>query len=182
MALGIPVTGGSTLDALLAGDGVDVACIDARRGEVFAAGAGIEPLRDRTRRRWPGFCRRGDRGRRRCGALPRALGARDPGRRRSAARALGPPPRRPVRPGGTARSAVPAGARRRSEPGRRGGPPNDDRRRVPAARAGRPGRDRGDRAARVSHAVVAVDVRRRAGEARRASAWGRSRAARCSAT
>jgi tRNA threonylcarbamoyladenosine biosynthesis protein TsaB len=40
--LGIPVHGVSTLDALLAGDGVDVACIDARRGEVFCKGAGIE--------------------------------------------------------------------------------------------------------------------------------------------
>ncbi len=43
MALGIPVAGHSTLAALLAADGVDVACIDARRGEVFAAGAGIAP-------------------------------------------------------------------------------------------------------------------------------------------
>ncbi|MGN6379414.1 MAG: tRNA (adenosine(37)-N6)-threonylcarbamoyltransferase complex dimerization subunit type 1 TsaB [Gaiellales bacterium] len=42
-ALGVPVRGVSTLDALLSGDGVQVACIDARRGEVFAAGAGIEP-------------------------------------------------------------------------------------------------------------------------------------------
>ena len=42
-ALQIRVRGVSTLDALLHGDGVDVACIDARRGEVFAAGAGIEP-------------------------------------------------------------------------------------------------------------------------------------------
>jgi tRNA threonylcarbamoyl adenosine modification protein YeaZ len=40
--LGIPVHGVGTLDALLAGDGVDVACIDARRGEVFCKGAGIE--------------------------------------------------------------------------------------------------------------------------------------------
>lgn len=43
LALGVPVAGVSTLDALLQGDGVDVACIDARRGEVFAAGTGIEP-------------------------------------------------------------------------------------------------------------------------------------------
>lgn len=42
-ALQIPVRGVSTLDALLHGDGVQVACIDARRGEVFAAGAGVEP-------------------------------------------------------------------------------------------------------------------------------------------
>jgi tRNA threonylcarbamoyl adenosine modification protein YeaZ len=42
-SLGVPVRGVSTLDALLAGEGVQVACIDARRGEVFAAGAGIEP-------------------------------------------------------------------------------------------------------------------------------------------
>jgi tRNA threonylcarbamoyladenosine biosynthesis protein TsaB len=42
-ALGVPVHGVGTLDALLAGDGVDLACIDARRGEVFCAGAGIEP-------------------------------------------------------------------------------------------------------------------------------------------
>ncbi|HEY0388576.1 MAG TPA: tRNA (adenosine(37)-N6)-threonylcarbamoyltransferase complex dimerization subunit type 1 TsaB [Gaiellales bacterium] len=41
-ALGIPVHGVCTLDALLAGDGVDVACIDARRGEVFCKGAGID--------------------------------------------------------------------------------------------------------------------------------------------
>jgi tRNA threonylcarbamoyl adenosine modification protein YeaZ len=40
-ALGVPVHGVGTLDALLASDGVDVACIDARRGEVFCAGAGI---------------------------------------------------------------------------------------------------------------------------------------------
>ena len=41
-ALGIPVKGVSTLDALRAGDGVGVACVDARRGEVFAAGGGLE--------------------------------------------------------------------------------------------------------------------------------------------
>jgi tRNA threonylcarbamoyl adenosine modification protein YeaZ len=40
--LDVPVHGVGTLDALLAGDGVDVACIDARRGEVFCKGAGIE--------------------------------------------------------------------------------------------------------------------------------------------
>ena len=42
-ALSVPVHGVGTLDALLCGDGVDVACIDARRGEVFCAGPGIEP-------------------------------------------------------------------------------------------------------------------------------------------
>ncbi len=42
-ALGVPVLGVSTLDALRLPAGVDVACIDARRGEVFCAGAGIEP-------------------------------------------------------------------------------------------------------------------------------------------
>lgn len=42
-ALGIPVRGVSTLDALLVPAEVDVACIDARRGEVFCAGAGIAP-------------------------------------------------------------------------------------------------------------------------------------------
>jgi tRNA threonylcarbamoyl adenosine modification protein YeaZ len=42
-ALGVPVRGVSTLAALLHPAGVDVACIDARRGEVFCAGAGIEP-------------------------------------------------------------------------------------------------------------------------------------------
>jgi tRNA threonylcarbamoyladenosine biosynthesis protein TsaB len=42
-ALGVPVRGISTLDALLVPAAVDVACIDARRGEVFCAGAGIEP-------------------------------------------------------------------------------------------------------------------------------------------
>jgi tRNA threonylcarbamoyladenosine biosynthesis protein TsaB len=42
-ALGVPVLGVSTLDALLRPAGVEVACIDARRGEVFCAGAGIEP-------------------------------------------------------------------------------------------------------------------------------------------
>jgi tRNA threonylcarbamoyladenosine biosynthesis protein TsaB len=42
-ALGVPVLGVSTLDALLRPAAVDVACIDARRGEVFCAGAGIEP-------------------------------------------------------------------------------------------------------------------------------------------
>jgi len=40
-ALSVPVHGVGTLDALLCGDGVDVACIDARRGEVFCKGAGI---------------------------------------------------------------------------------------------------------------------------------------------
>ena len=43
-ALAIPVRGVSTLDALRRGAGREaVACIDARRGEVFAAGPGIEP-------------------------------------------------------------------------------------------------------------------------------------------
>jgi tRNA threonylcarbamoyladenosine biosynthesis protein TsaB len=42
-ALGIPVRGVSTLDALLHPPEVDVACIDARRGEVFCAGAGLDP-------------------------------------------------------------------------------------------------------------------------------------------
>ncbi len=42
-ALDVEVRGVSTLDALLVPDGVDVACIDARRGQVFAAAAGIEP-------------------------------------------------------------------------------------------------------------------------------------------
>lgn len=42
-ALGVPVLGVSTLDALLHPAEVDVACIDARRGEVFCAGAGIDP-------------------------------------------------------------------------------------------------------------------------------------------
>jgi tRNA threonylcarbamoyladenosine biosynthesis protein TsaB len=43
-ALGIPVRGVSTLDALRRGAGRGaVACIDARRGEVFAAGPAIEP-------------------------------------------------------------------------------------------------------------------------------------------
>ena len=42
-ALGIPVRGISTLDALLHPPEVDVACIDARRGEVFCAGRGLEP-------------------------------------------------------------------------------------------------------------------------------------------
>jgi tRNA threonylcarbamoyl adenosine modification protein YeaZ len=41
-ALGAPVHGVCTLEALLRGDGVDVACIDARRGEVFCVGAGLE--------------------------------------------------------------------------------------------------------------------------------------------
>jgi tRNA threonylcarbamoyl adenosine modification protein YeaZ len=42
-ALGVPVRGVSTLTALRHPPDVDVACIDARRGEVFAAGAGVEP-------------------------------------------------------------------------------------------------------------------------------------------
>ena len=41
-ALGVPVHGVGTLDALLRGDAVDVACIDARRGEVFCLGAGVD--------------------------------------------------------------------------------------------------------------------------------------------
>jgi tRNA threonylcarbamoyladenosine biosynthesis protein TsaB len=41
-ALGVEVRGVGTLEALLLGDGVDVACVDARRGEVFALGAGVE--------------------------------------------------------------------------------------------------------------------------------------------
>jgi tRNA A37 threonylcarbamoyladenosine modification protein TsaB len=39
----VPVRGVSTLAALRHPDEVDVACIDARRGEVFCAGPGIEP-------------------------------------------------------------------------------------------------------------------------------------------
>jgi tRNA threonylcarbamoyladenosine biosynthesis protein TsaB len=42
-ALGVPVRGVSTLAALRVPSEVDVACIDARRGEVFCAGPGIEP-------------------------------------------------------------------------------------------------------------------------------------------
>jgi tRNA threonylcarbamoyladenosine biosynthesis protein TsaB len=42
-ALGIPVRGVSTLDALRHPAEVDVACIDARRGEVFCAGPGLAP-------------------------------------------------------------------------------------------------------------------------------------------
>lgn len=42
-ALGIPVRGVSTLAALRHPAEVDVACIDARRGEVFCAGPGLEP-------------------------------------------------------------------------------------------------------------------------------------------
>jgi tRNA threonylcarbamoyladenosine biosynthesis protein TsaB len=43
-ALGVPVCGVSTLEALLAGAGEGaIAVIDARRGEVFAAGPDIEP-------------------------------------------------------------------------------------------------------------------------------------------
>ena len=42
-ALVVPVRGVSTLAALRHPAEVDVACIDARRGEVFCAGAGIEP-------------------------------------------------------------------------------------------------------------------------------------------
>ena len=51
-ALRIPVRGVGTLDALLQGDGVDVACVDARRGEVFAAGAGRAAAAPTRRRRW----------------------------------------------------------------------------------------------------------------------------------
>jgi tRNA threonylcarbamoyladenosine biosynthesis protein TsaB len=40
-ALGVPVHGAGTLDALLCGDGVGVACIDARRGEVFCLGRNL---------------------------------------------------------------------------------------------------------------------------------------------
>lgn len=42
-ALRIPVCGVSTLDALLCGDGAELAVIDARRGQVFAAGGGLAP-------------------------------------------------------------------------------------------------------------------------------------------
>jgi len=42
-ALGVQVRGVSTLAALRAPAEVDVACIDARRGEVFCSGPGIEP-------------------------------------------------------------------------------------------------------------------------------------------
>lgn len=42
LGLGIPVAGASTLAALRAGAGEDaIACIDARRGEVFAEGPGV---------------------------------------------------------------------------------------------------------------------------------------------
>ena len=42
-ALGVPVRGVSTLTALRVPAEVDVACIDARRGEVFCSGPGIDP-------------------------------------------------------------------------------------------------------------------------------------------
>ena len=41
-SLGVPVRGVGTLDALLCGEGVQVALVDARRGEVFAKGEGVE--------------------------------------------------------------------------------------------------------------------------------------------
>jgi tRNA threonylcarbamoyl adenosine modification protein YeaZ len=40
-ALDVEVRGVGTLEALLQGDGVDVACVDARRGEVFALGDAV---------------------------------------------------------------------------------------------------------------------------------------------
>jgi tRNA threonylcarbamoyladenosine biosynthesis protein TsaB len=40
-ALGIEVRGVGTLEALLQGDGAEVACVDARRGEVFALGPAV---------------------------------------------------------------------------------------------------------------------------------------------
>ena len=43
LALGVPVAGASTLDVLLAGDEVECAVIDARRGELFVAGRGLAP-------------------------------------------------------------------------------------------------------------------------------------------
>ena len=48
-ALGMPVRGVSTLDALLVPAEVDVACIDARRGEVFCAGRGDRAAGDDAR-------------------------------------------------------------------------------------------------------------------------------------
>jgi tRNA threonylcarbamoyladenosine biosynthesis protein TsaB len=42
-ALGVPVRGVSTLAALRVPAEVDAGCIDARRGEVFCSGPGIEP-------------------------------------------------------------------------------------------------------------------------------------------
>src|SRR5436305_3854603 len=45
-ALGVPVRGVGTLTALLRNDGVDAACVDARRGEVFAGGPGLECAAD----------------------------------------------------------------------------------------------------------------------------------------
>ena len=72
MALGIPIMGVSTLDALLQGDGVQVACIDARRGEVFAAGAGIEPQALSPAALAGPRAGGSDGRRRRRGALPRA--------------------------------------------------------------------------------------------------------------
>ena len=76
LGLGIPVAGASTLAALRAGAGEDaIACIDARRGEVFAEGAGSSrggPLaagargpcaaRRRRHRRWRRSLPRGARG------------------------------------------------------------------------------------------------------------------------
>ena len=113
-ALGIPVKGVSTLDALRAAEGVDVACVDARRGEVFAAGAGLavqaiapEALAEALA---PGTVCAGD------GAIryrDRAAGPRDPGRRLAASRPLGPASRRPRRHGGAARAALHPRSRRR---------------------------------------------------------------------
>ena len=139
MALGIPVLGVSTLDALLQGDGVEVACIDARRGEVFAAGAGIEP-QALLPQALAGLLARGSCARRRRrGAAPRGVSRRgDRARRLPAARSLGAPSRRADRLGGRGRAACICGCRMPSaisRPPRRGGQRHDDSGRVPAARS-----------------------------------------------
>ena len=159
LALDLPVAGVSTLDALAAGAPGAVPVIDARRREVFTLPAGSRAAVATGRARARAGRYVGD-GAVRYRAVIEAAGGVVPPDDERAATSRGRAPRaaRPdFGPAERRRAALPA------HPGRRAGALRDvDIRRLAAPR---PRRDRGDRAQRLPDAVVAVDVRRRAGEA-----------------
>ena len=154
-----------------AGDGVDVACVDARRGEVFAAGAGLELCRRSRPRRSPmllapGAVLAGDGAVRYRDLLEPAAVIPPDDSPLHTSRGPGTTPRSPARRARPSRSTC---ARPMPTARSQRGPPHDDRRRA-AARCGpvrpRPRSSELERA-RLPDAVVALDVRRRARQAER---------------
>ena len=167
-----------------AGDGVDVACVDARRGEVFCKGAGIElcaiaPERAgraaaARHRRWPA-------------TAPSATascwaGAVIARRRLAAARPVGPPPRGAAPSCWAAPEPLYVRAPDADRVARREGRLMMTAVDVRPLRPVRPRRDRADRAPRLPDARGRGRCSPASWPSRAASAWAPSRARTCSAT